>query len=170
MLSVESCYALAVRNGPGKSIAGRVVELPEEKVFYRFCPDLAPSMQLDSRVAWYLVSHPELCTGAIHFSTVEALYTIPVRKFWRNAAYISLLRTWAVARDIWQKGFLWYEPGPTRVERTASVPVPAAQPLCAAASTANYHKPHVPALGRYDGQYRLSCVFCGCWLEQEKKP
>jgi len=34
----------------------------------------------------------------------------------------------------------------------------------------NYLKPHVPGTGRYDGQERLSCVFCGCWLGEAYVP
>jgi hypothetical protein len=175
MFPAETSYALTVRNGKSKSIAGRVVKLPEDEgrqVFYRFCFDDPGPMYLDSRVAWYLVCqsatlcHPQL--AEIHLATSAQLYAIAVRDFWLQSAYVSASHSLTVARALWQKLSPWYEPGLTRNERTASLAVPAPEPLCAAASTANYHKPHVPHRGQYDGRPRLSCAFCGRWLEEEK--
>lgn len=29
----------------------------------------------------------------------------------------------------------------------------------------NYNKPHVPVKGWYDGEIRVSCLYCGRWLD-----
>lgn len=33
----------------------------------------------------------------------------------------------------------------------------------------NYGLPHVPVPGTFNGLPRMSCIFCGCWLEKENQ-
>ncbi|KKM63569.1 hypothetical protein LCGC14_1510140 [marine sediment metagenome] len=48
---------------------------------------------------------------------------------------------------------------------------PAGKELCKADPMGpgpNYNKPHVPIRGSYDGKPRISCLYCGKWLESSK--
>jgi hypothetical protein len=160
MTQAETLYTLVSPRGP---IIGRALELPDTKVFLRSFTLLrgAGELYLDERATWSV-----MCDAAIqefHFLHDGRLFTIPKQRFWFDALPClkgySLSSTHFVEREEFYD--VLYAPG----ERT----VPALPRILCQATGMNYKRPHVPVPGKYDGRPRMSCLYCGAWIDDETK-